>query len=117
MCGYFFDKSNRDAALWFIRSIWPIIKRKNSNIICQFVGKGIENEIKQAADKDPSIELISDVDDLRPYRKGADIFVNPMRLGSGLRIKLLEAMEADYLLLQPHLVQPEYLHKMVLTVL
>lgn len=92
MCGYFFDKSNRDAALWFIRSIWPIIKRKNSNIICQFVGKGIENEIKQAADKDPSIELISDVDDLRPYRKGADIFVNPMRLGSGLRIKLLEAM-------------------------
>ena len=64
-------------------------KFKYNLSICR---KGIENEIKQAANKDSSIELISDVDDLRPYRKGADIFVNPMRLGSGLRIKLLEAM-------------------------
>ena len=48
--------------------------------------------MRQAAEKDPQIELISEVEDLRPYRKGATIFINPMRLGSGLRVKILEAM-------------------------
>ena len=92
MCGYFTDKSNRDAALWFIRSIWPRIKKQHPSINCQFVGKGIGSEMRQAAEKDPQIELISEVEDLRPYRKGATIFINPMRLGSGLRVKILEAM-------------------------
>ena len=26
MCGYFADKTNRDAALWFIRHVWPILQ-------------------------------------------------------------------------------------------
>ncbi|OUX37115.1 MAG: hypothetical protein CBE26_03935 [Kiritimatiellaceae bacterium TMED266] len=92
MCGYFSDKSNRDAALWFIRSIWPLLAKRHPNLTCQFVGRGIGNEMKQAAIKYPAIELISEVDDLRPYRKQATVFINPMRLGSGLRIKILEAM-------------------------
>ena len=36
--------------------------------------------------------MVEFVDDLRPYREQAALFINPMRLGSGLRIKLLEAM-------------------------
>ena len=87
MCGYFTDKSNRDAALWFIRSIWPRIKKQHPSINCQFVGKGIGSEMRQVAEKDSQIELISEVEDLRPYRKGATIFINPMRLGSGLKLK------------------------------
>jgi glycosyltransferase involved in cell wall biosynthesis len=92
MCGYFSDKSNRDAALWFIRSVWPLLAKRHPSLTCQFVGRGIGNEMKQAAFKHPAIELISEVDDLRPYRKQATVFINPMRLGSGLRIKILEAM-------------------------
>ena len=92
MCGYFADKSNRDAALWFIRHVWPILQERYPSLRCQFVGKGIGHEIKQAQQKYETIELISDVDDLRPYRKKAHIFINPMRIGSGLRIKMLEAM-------------------------
>jgi glycosyltransferase involved in cell wall biosynthesis len=92
MCGYFTDKSNRDAALWFIRSIWPLVKKQHPEITCQFVGKGIGSEMQQATGKESRIELITDVEDLRPYRKEATIFINPMRLGSGLRIKILEAM-------------------------
>jgi glycosyltransferase involved in cell wall biosynthesis len=48
--------------------------------------------MQQATGKESRIELITDVEDLRPYRKEATIFINPMRLGSGLRIKILEAM-------------------------
>ena len=37
---------------------------------------------------------MGEVDDLRPYLQRAKVFVCPIRLGSGLRLKVLEAMAA-----------------------
>ena len=56
------------------------------------MGEGASQEMKQLAARAETISVIEFVDDLRPYREQASIFVNPMRLGSGLRIKMLEAM-------------------------
>jgi glycosyltransferase involved in cell wall biosynthesis len=92
MCGYFADKSNHDAAMWFIETIWPLVLQKHPDVCCQFVGNGANMELKREAKKHTSIRVIDSVDDLRPYREQASIFINPMRLGSGLRIKMLEAM-------------------------
>ena len=92
MCGYFDNKSNRDAALWFIKSIWPLIFSKNNKIRCWFIGKGISHDMLKIGSQISNITMIADIDDLRPYRKSASVFINPMRLGSGLRIKILEAM-------------------------
>ena len=94
MCGYFADKSNRDAAIWFIQNIWPIIYKKNKKVKCWFIGKGINKEMINIASNKSGITLIADIENLRPYRKAASVFINPMRLGSGLRIKILEAMGA-----------------------
>lgn len=49
-------------------------------------------EMKRSANRKERLLVAGAVDDLRPYREQATIFINPMRLGSGLRIKLLEAM-------------------------
>ncbi len=92
MCGYFADKSNHDAAVWFIEEVWPEVSRKHPAARCCFVGEGASQEMKQLAARAETISVIEFVDDLRPYREQASIFVNPMRLGSGLRIKMLEAM-------------------------
>lgn len=93
MCGYFADKSNHDGAMWFIEEVWPTLFLKHPDLGCSFVGQGASPEMKRAAAKyNESMTVISSVDDLRPYREQASIFVNPMRLGSGLRIKMLEAM-------------------------
>lgn len=49
--------------------------------------------MKRAANRSSSnMHVLGSVGDLRPYREKASIFINPMRLGSGLRIKMLEAM-------------------------
>ena len=93
MCGFFADKSNHDAAMWFIEEIWPNVSRRHPDLKCVFVGKGASAEMKRAAAPyGEKVLVISTVDDLRPYREQASIFVNPMRLGSGLRVKVLEAM-------------------------
>ncbi|MDF7823409.1 glycosyltransferase [Pontiellaceae bacterium B12227] len=93
MCGFFADKSNHDAAMWFIEEIWPAVKQKYPKLKCIFAGKGASPEMERAAAAYPeTMHVISTVEDLRPYREQATIFINPMRLGSGLRVKVLEAM-------------------------
>jgi glycosyltransferase involved in cell wall biosynthesis len=92
MCGYFADKSNHDGAMWFLEEVWPLIEQEHPEARCQFVGAGASLELKRAAKKKDSVRVIDFIDDLRPYREQATIFINPMRLGSGLRIKMLEAM-------------------------
>ncbi len=95
MCGYFADKSNHDGALWFMHEIWPLIAQKYPELRCYLIGEGANEELKHLDQKDKRIVVTGAVDDLRPYREQAAIFINPMRLGSGLRIKVLEAMATN----------------------
>jgi glycosyltransferase involved in cell wall biosynthesis len=92
MCGYFADKSNHDGALWFAHEVWPDLSSKHPDLQCYFVGEGASPELRRLSAKGSRIRVTGAVDDLRPYREQASIFINPMRLGSGLRIKVLEAM-------------------------
>jgi glycosyltransferase involved in cell wall biosynthesis len=94
MSGYFADKSNSDGALWFAHEVWPIIAGKHPDTHLYLVGAGASNEIKHLELADSRIVVTGAVDDLQPFRERAHIFINPMRLGSGLRIKVLEAMAA-----------------------
>ncbi len=95
MCGYFADKSNHDGAVWFTEKVWPRIIKIHPGLRCFFVGEGIQPELKRLADQYDSVHAIGRIDDLRPYREQASVFINPMRLGSGLRIKMLEAMASS----------------------
>lgn len=92
MCGYFADKSNTDAAFWFAQRVWPAVRQAHPYLQLHFVGLGAGKELLHLAARDERIIVDGDVGDLRPYREKARIFINPMRLGSGLRIKVLEAM-------------------------
>ena len=70
MCGFFADKSNHDAAMWFIEEIWPKVAKKHPQLKCTFVGKGASSEMKRAtAAYAQTMQVISTVEDLRPYRE------------------------------------------------
>ncbi len=90
--GMFENDANRDAAIWFARSIWPSIRARHPTYRFSIVGPCPVPEIWNLAKNDPSITVTGLVDDIRPYLKKAKVFVCPVRLGSGLRVKLLEAM-------------------------
>jgi glycosyltransferase involved in cell wall biosynthesis len=92
MCGYFSNKSNHDGALWFAHEVWPRLARNHSTLRYYIVGDGTSAELQRLAHRDKRIVVTGAGNDLRPYREQASIFINPMRLSSGLRIKALEAM-------------------------
>ena len=86
--------SNLDAVRWFVATCWPILKARRPGLKFYIVGPGNQTALRELSRKDESIVVTGGVNDIRPYLERATLFVCPVRLGSGLRFKLLEAMAA-----------------------
>jgi glycosyltransferase involved in cell wall biosynthesis len=84
--------TNRDAVLYFWREICPIIRQQNPNVTVIFVGTAPPREIAEAAASDDKVRVTGFVDDIRPYVDEARMVVVPIRIGSGTRLKILDAM-------------------------
>jgi glycosyltransferase involved in cell wall biosynthesis len=85
---------NKDGLQWFIREVYPNLKKEVKNIKFLIVGEDAKPDLKQIAASEPSVELIGYVKEIEPYLKEAGCFILPFRMGGGVRIKLLTAMAA-----------------------
>jgi len=84
--------TNKDAVLYFWKDIYPILKREYPQVKMTFVGTAPPKEIADAVQKDPQVKATGFVDDIRPYIDEAAVMVVPIRIGSGTRLKILDAM-------------------------
>jgi len=84
--------TNKDAVLYFWKDIYPILKKKYPQVKMTFVGTAPPKEIADAAQEDPQVKATGFVDDIRPYIDEAAVMVVPIRIGSGTRLKILDAM-------------------------
>jgi len=82
---------NQDAAAHFANNIFPMIQKKIPHLGFKIVGADPTPEVLDLA-KNDGVEVTGFVDDVRPYLRSAAAFVCPMRMGSGIKNKLLEAM-------------------------
>jgi glycosyltransferase involved in cell wall biosynthesis len=83
-------RPNTDAVLYFAREIFPRILRAQRRATLMVVGMRPPPEITALAG--PNIVITGAVADVRPYLQRATVVVAPLRMGSGTRLKLLEAM-------------------------
>ena len=86
-------RPNVDAMLWFGRAIWPRIHAERPDAMLYIVGKSPHPRLG-ALKEIPGIVITGYVPDILPYFGGADVYVVPMRIGGGTRLKILEAMSA-----------------------
>lgn len=84
--------ANVDGVVWFAREIWPEIAAKNPDLEFVVVGRNPKSEIRALASE--RIRVTGTVDDVRPYYANAISVIVPLRVGSGTRLKILEAMAA-----------------------
>jgi sugar transferase (PEP-CTERM/EpsH1 system associated) len=84
-------RPNVDAVLWFARQVLPLIRRQSPETRFWIVGKDPHPRL-DPLDEDPAVVVTGFVDDQRPYIAGAGIYVIPLRIGGGTRLKVLEAM-------------------------
>ena len=83
--------ANVDAAVWFVNDIWPELP-PNSALTFSIVGRDPKPEVRALAGD--RVRVTGTVPDVRPYYAGALAAVVPLRIGSGTRLKILEAMAA-----------------------
>lgn len=84
--------ANRDAVEWFIEAVWPLVTKEVANARFLAVGQNPSNRVLQAAKGDTSIEAPGFVPDIRPWVSRAAIYVVPLRVGGGTRLKVVDAM-------------------------
>jgi glycosyltransferase involved in cell wall biosynthesis len=82
---------NIDAAEYFADEILPLVQSMHQ-AQAAFVGRSPAPELVARQKRDRSLIFTGAVDDVRPYVAQADIFIVPLRHGSGTRLKILEAM-------------------------
>jgi polysaccharide biosynthesis protein PslH len=83
---------NIDAVLFFARECWPLIRARVPDATWLIVGKDPAAEVRNVASKASGITVTGTVPDVRPYLAKATVAIAPVRIGSGTRLKILEAL-------------------------
>lgn len=81
---------NIDAARVLAERILPAVQREIPNAKLQLVGNAPPPALQALASD--SVEVTGRVPDVRPYLAQATAFVSPLRLGAGIKNKVLEAL-------------------------
>jgi succinoglycan biosynthesis protein ExoO len=80
--------SNIEALNWFVDHVWPILHRWRSTLTLDVAGT-----VSRGIGRVPTgIRLLGLVPDLEALYRQAGIVISPLRSGTGLKIKLIEAM-------------------------
>lgn len=83
---------NQDAVFYFARQTLPHIRRHIPETSFCVVGRRPSPQLQALATSNDGIWLTGTVDDIRPYLRRATLVVVPLRIGSGTRLKIFEAM-------------------------
>lgn len=84
---------NVDGIIWFADDVLPRIRARRPDARLVVVGRDPTDEVRRLAQR-PEVVLHADVPDVRPYLERSRLSVVPLRLGTGTRLKALEALAA-----------------------
>ena len=82
---------NADAATYFCNEIFPHVREQYPKARFYIVGNHPSEQIRRLEEQD-GVVVTGYVPDVRPYFEEASVFVAPLRAGSGIQTKNLEAM-------------------------
>ena len=83
---------NEDAILYFAESILPLLRREAPDAELRVVGRKPSQRLQKLGQEVPGIVVTGEVRDIRPHVHGSSVYVVPLRIGGGTRIKIFEAM-------------------------
>ena len=83
---------NEDAMQYFIRELLPLVRKEIPDVTLTVVGRNPYASLVELSKSDKRIVVTGRVDDVRPFIEKAAVFVVPIRIGGGTRLKIYEAM-------------------------
>lgn len=81
---------NINAVLLFAQQCWPRIRAQVPDATWKIVGRNPPAEVQRLAEL-PGVTVTGAVPDVRPYLAASAVAIAPLQIGSGTRVKILEA--------------------------
>ncbi len=91
-CGSMDWMPNIDGFWWFYRDILPRLRELMPSVSFSVVGRRPGEDIVSTRNAETGIEITGTVSDVRPHVAAGQLYVVPLRVGGGTRIKIYEAM-------------------------
>ncbi|MDE2776626.1 MAG: glycosyltransferase family 4 protein [Chloroflexota bacterium] len=86
-------RPNVDAVEWFHSAVYPLVRECNPQAGLLIVGRNPHRRLKRLAEHE-SVRITGWVESVLPFLHEAAVYIAPLRMGSGTRLKILEAMAA-----------------------
>jgi sugar transferase (PEP-CTERM/EpsH1 system associated) len=83
---------NEDAIVYFAEEILPLIKQRLADVTLAVVGRKPSRRLIALSAGLPEIQFTGWVEDVRPYVMKRAVYIVPLRIGGGTRLKIFEAM-------------------------
>jgi glycosyltransferase involved in cell wall biosynthesis len=90
------DYPPNDLAMhFFIKKIFPLIRKKRPNATLTIAGRNPTEELRLLAQRTNGVRVTGFVEDIRPCFEAADLYVSPLVSGTGIKNKVLEAWSME----------------------
>lgn len=83
---------NEDAMIFFLTDIFPRIIQRLPTLKLYIVGKNPTKKLLEIAQKQKNVTVTGRVENIFSYIKSCKVYVSPLRMGSGKKNKIIEAM-------------------------
>jgi polysaccharide biosynthesis protein PslH len=85
-------RPNQDGVHYFLKDIFPLIKKKLPEGTVVIAGRNPPRWLEDLSKKIKGVCFTGTVDDVRPYISQGALYIVPLRIGGGSRLKILEAL-------------------------
>ena len=83
---------NREGLKVLLTKVLPILDQAKVPYLLALSGKGLDAACEQLIQQHPNVKWLGFVDDFEAQLQASDIMINPIWLGGGVKVKLMEAL-------------------------
>ena len=83
---------NQEGVRWFLGEVWPLIHQEMPQLMFFVAGRKMPDNLCETQRATMGVNVVGEVDDAREFIASKDINIVPLLSGSGMRIKIIEAM-------------------------
>lgn len=87
--------NNVQGVRWLVSEVLPLVRAERPDIVFGIVGSYPEPDLVRELSGVPGVQTYYDVPDITPYQFGASVLVNPVAVGSGVQLKMLDMLMTD----------------------
>ncbi len=85
-------EANADGLKWFLKEVWPSLTQSLPKLKFVIAGKGADEELEKLMNNSHNVCYQGFVEDLNKLYCDSRVFVAPVRFGSGIKVKTINAM-------------------------